>query len=343
MRNPCKAIGAVAALALSTHTFAGVPSLIAGLHTGDELRYTYALTIDETISLTGKTGLDAVPIRTVSTQTVIVAFRVIADTTATDIVEATFESVKVGMDTEGMKFDVDAGAPLDDKASDPARQVYGWFHPLVGTKLTLNVSPGSGEVNTVQGGEEALKASGAGSPHLQRYLDPSLFRAAFGPVFQLKSNSSMPPPGDRWYVKPQLYARGVKAPVWETRSVEVVEGDIANIRGISHASAKPEDAPKTKVFFRGVDTTIDYWWDTVRGRLTKTQGTATIGTRFDRAGASANAAGSMMQDSDMLCTWTLELIETDKSIVHRIPKPASPAAPRIEVPSAPASTPKANP
>ncbi len=339
MRAFAMAGAVVMALLMPRVARAGVPSLIAGLHRGDELRYIYTLTTDETISLTGKTGLDAVPVRAVSKQSVGVVFRVAADTTAMTIVEATFETVKVGMEAEGMSFDVDvAAAAPDDKAGGAtaaARDVHGWFRPLVGAKLTLNIAPGSGEITTVQGGEETIKAAGAGAGHVRRYLDAELFRAAFGPVFQLKSNSSMPPAGERWYIKTHAYARGAKAPVWETRWVELVEGDVANVRGLTHASAKPEDAPKSRVFFRGVDTSTNFWWDTLRGRLTKAKGSATIGTRFDRVGGVSGGGavdGAVMQDSDLLCSWTLEMVEKDRAIVNPAPTPApvqaeKPAAP----------------
>jgi hypothetical protein len=320
-----------AALVSPLAALADVPSLIARMHRGDELRYTYTLTTDETISLTGRTGLDAVPVRAVSNQAIGVVFRVTADTTAMNIVEATFETVKVGMEVEGLKFDVDVNAAApDEKATQASRDVYGWFKPLVGVKLTLNVAPGSGEITTVQGGEDALKAAGTGAGHLRRFLDAELFRATFAGVFQLKSNSSMPPPGEKWYVKTHVYARASKAPVWETRSVEVVEGDIATVKGLTHASAKPEDSAKAKVFFKSVEAATTYTWDTLRGRMTKAQGSQTIGTRFDRAGGASGVDGALMQDSDLACRWTLEMVEPAKTVTHPTPKlaekPSEPAA-----------------
>lgn len=327
-------LAAGAMLLAALHALAGVPSLIAGLHRGDELRYIYTLTTDETIALSGTSGPDAVPMRAVSKQTVGVVFRVTADTTATNIVEATFETVRISMEAEGMKFEVDVNARAPDEwASAAARDAYGWFRPLVGATLTLNIAPGSGEITTVRGGDETLKAAGAGSGHLRRYLDADLFRAAFGPVFQLKSNSVMPPPGEKWYIKAHVYARGAKAPVWETRRVELVEGDVANIKALTRASAKPEEGAKSSVFFRAVDTSADLWWDTVRGRLTKAKGTATIATRFDRLAGAAGAAGAVLQDSDLLCTWTLEMTEPAKPAPHPTPAPAEstiPSTPNAE-------------
>jgi hypothetical protein len=319
---------AIATLVLTTHALAGVPSLIAGLHTGDELRYQYTLSTEETTSLTGKTGPESLPARVVSMQNVVVSFKVTADTTALDIVEATFESANVAMETGDVSVSVDAGAPAapDDKAPAGARDLYAWFHPLVGAKLTLNISPGSGEITTITGGEDLLK--GVGGPHLRRYLDPNLFRANFGCIFQLKSNSQMPPPGQKWYVKTHAYGRGVIAPVWETRSVEFEEGGVATIKGTVKASAKPEDSTKASVFFRGVDADASYLWDTMRGRMRKASRAESIQTRYEIGAKEGVVSGGtgVRQDSDLTCRSSLEIVEKPQAKTET-PKDAGGASP----------------
>ncbi|HVU64000.1 MAG TPA: hypothetical protein VHC70_08485 [Phycisphaerales bacterium] len=327
--NPLARAAVIAAsLAMNAAASAGVPSLIAGLHAGDELRYAYTLTTEEVTSITGKTGPESLPTRVVSNQTVFLTCKVTAETTASDIMEVTFDNVAVSMQAGDVSVGVDAGSPTipDEKANPGSHDLYAWFHPLVSAKLTLNIAPGSGEITSITGGEDLLK--GVGGPHLARYVDPDLFRANFGCIFQLKSNSQMPPPGQKWYTKTTVYARGVKAPVWETRWVEGEEGGIADIRSLVKASAKPEDSTKVSVFFRSVDSSGDRWWDTTKGRLTKAVISQTIQTRFQIGEPGAGGVG-VLQDSDLSCRSALEIIETPPA------KPAGGAAQRPPPPPAP--------
>lgn len=323
----------ISLLAMNAPALAGVPSLIAGLHMGDEVRYAYTLTTEELTSITGKTGPESRPMRTVSTQTVFIAFKVTAETTALTIVEATFENAAVSMQAGDTAVAIDAGArtPPGEDASPGARDLYAWFHPLVGAKLTLNIAPGSGEITSITGGDELLK--GVGGPHLRRYVDPDLFRANFGCVFQLKSNSPMPPPGQKWYIKAHAYGRGAKAPVWETRVVESETGSVATIKSVVKASAKPEDSAKAAVFFRGVNADGSYWWDTARARLNKAVRSETIQTRYE-VGAEAGKPGSgVHQDSDLICRSALELIEKPVATpASNTPPDAPPTEPKTPDP-----------
>ena len=324
---------AIALLSLCATSLAGVPSLITPLRLGDEFRFSYTLSTEEVTSITGKTGPESQPTRVLSTQTVFIAFKVTAETTALSIVEVTFENAAVSMQTGDMRIAIDAGAAaaLGEDAQPGSRDLYAWFHPLVGAKLTLNIAPGSGEITSITGGEELLK--GVGGPHLRRYLDPDLFRANFGCIFQLKSNSPMPPPGQKWYAKTHAYGRGVKAPVWETRSVESEEGSIARISAVVKASAKPEDSAKASVFFRSVSAEGTYSWDTLRARLTKAVRSETIQTRYEIGPDKGTAGAGVRQDSDLTCRSALEAID----------KPAAKDAPTPKDADAKSAEPKKTP
>ena len=125
---------------------AGNKSLIAGLSTGDELRYTFTLSTDETTSMTGKVGAGT---RSTATETVGILVRVKADTKVLDIVEIVYESFRISMDTDKGKVEMDLAGPEPDAQAPPrVRDVYAKLHGLVGTVITINVTPGSGEITT---------------------------------------------------------------------------------------------------------------------------------------------------------------------------------------------------
>ena len=319
------AIGAAACAVMAasaSSSFGDVKSLIAGLHTGDEMRYTFNIRCGETSVPRGTTG---VGIETVTTESVGMVVRAKADTTALDIVEVAFESYKVSLDFGQGKTEIDLGGPApDEKAPALARELYDKYHPLLGTVLTLNVSPGSGEITTFHGGEDLLKSPGGSA--LRRYVDPDLFKGRFGEIFQLKSNSMMPPPGNPWYVQGHVmaFAHVAKCPVWETRVVENMEADVAKITGTTHATGDQGDAAKGAVFVKSVIADTAYKWDTMRGRLVSLKRSESISTSFSR--------GSVPFDSDLVSTSTLELVAPESKT-----KPATPAsAPPLPPPPSPA-------
>ena len=307
---------------------AGVKSLIAGLRNGDEMRYTFSLHAEESTMVKDKPGVGT---QTVNTETVGVLIRVKAETTALDIVEVVYESFHITMDSPLGKLDLDlGGTPPDGTAAPLAHELYDKLHGLVGLVITLNIAPGSGEISTMHGGEELLKAPGA--PVFRRYVDPDLFRTTWGDVFQLKSNSMMPPPGDPWYVKAPIlaYGRAGKTSVWETRKVETVLADIATIKGEVRATGNPEDAGTAAVFFKSISSDCIYKWDTFRSRLLSATRNEAISTRSER--------GNIMYDSDLLAKSTLEFVPPG-SVKPKTPAPKPTETPKPAAPPTPAQAP----
>jgi hypothetical protein len=291
-------------------------SLIATMRIGDEIRYTFHVQCDETKSVKGRPSAGT---ETITTEDVGMVLRVKAVTTALNIVELTFESYKVSMDSGQGKVQIDLGGPQpDDKGSPIARDLYGKLHGLVGTVLTLNTAPGSGEITMFQGGEQLLASPGG--PALRRYLDPDLFKSRFGTIFQLKSNSAMPQPGQPWYVQGHVFtfAHMAKTPVWETRTVEGMEADIAKVTGATHASGNPADAAKSPVFMKGVIADSVYKWDTVAGRLVSATRNEVINSSSERTGVS--------YDSDLVSKSTLELVVPAPKAKTSAPAAAKPDA-----------------
>ena len=303
----CVTLACMCVLATAGGASAGVKSLIAGLRTGDEMRYEYSLRCEESAMVVGKVGVGT---QTINTETVGVLIRVKAETTALDIVEVVYESFRITMDSPLGKLELDlAGPPPNGAAIPGAHELYDKLRPLVGVVLTLNIAPGSGEITTMRGGEHLLTAPGA--PVFRRYIDPALFRTTWGDVFQLKSNSAMPPPGEPWYVNAPIlaYGRAGKTSVWETRKVDNVLADIATIKGEVRATGNPAEASKNAVFFKSISSDRVYKWDTFRGRLLATTRNEAINTRYERAGT--------MYDSDLIAKSSLEFVPT---------APAKPAA-----------------
>jgi hypothetical protein len=312
MVHTAVAAGALACLAFPAR--AGERSLIAGFHAGDEVRYTFTVRGDETTSITGKTGMGA---QANSTETVGVLFRCKADTIPLCILDVVYESFHISMDTPQGKVDLDVGGPAPDaSASELARDVYRNLHGIVGTTVTLNTAPGSGEITAFRGGEQLLKTPGASV--LRRYLDKDLFTATFGPILQLKSNSSSPPPGEKWYVKRNIfaYAHPGKTPIWETRMVDNVLADIATIKGAMLANATGEVSDKTPAFFRNVSGNVVYTWDLSRGKLLSANRTEVINSRF--------LSDKVLKESDLITKSSLELVKPKEDAAAEKPtdKPA---------------------
>lgn len=278
---------------------AGDKSLIAPFTTGDEARYTYTARNEETAGLTGNPGLGA---NSISTETVGLVVRCKADTTALRIFEVTCESFRLTLDSPLGKVDVDLGgaAPGDD-ANPLAREIYKTMHGIVGLTLTLNTAPGSGDITMFRGGEELLKTSGGGL--LRRYLDRDYFTATFGPIFQLKSNSAAPPPGQEWWMQRHIFGfgHGGKSSVWETRVVETVLADIATVKGTTRATGNPEGSEKAAVFFKSITGEVVYKWDMARSRLLSATRTESIASRY--------TTNDMMRESDVITKSTLEFVK----------------------------------
>lgn len=317
---------------------AGDKSLIAGFTTGDEVRYTYTARNEETAGITGKPGFGA---HSVSTETVGLLVRCKADTVALRIIEVVIESFRITLELPVGKADVDLGGPPPAE-SEPAiaRELYKSMHPIVGLTLTLNTTPGSGDITQFSGGDALLKSAGASL--LRRYLERDYFTATFGPIFQLKSNSAAPPPGQEWWMQRHIfaYAHGGKSSVWETRVVETVVADISTVKGKTRATGNPEGSEKAAVFFKSITGDVVYKWDMVRSRLLSATRTESIASRFDSNG--------MLRESDVITKSTLEMVTpaakpTEKQSGKPIEKPAEKPAAPSEVPAAGGSDGKAKP
>lgn len=334
MRNACGRLvvrvvaAAIALMAMAHAARGGDKSLIAGLTTGDEIRYTYTARNEETAGITGKPGFGA---HSVSTETVGLLVRCKADTVALRIIEVVIESFRVTLESPMGKADVDLGGPPPAE-SEPAiaRELYKSMHPIVGLTLTLNTAPGSGDITQFSGGEALLKSSGASL--LRRYLERDYFTATFGPIFQLKSNSAAPPPGQEWWMQRHIfaYAHGGKSSVWETRVVETVVADISTIKGKTRAIGNPEGSEKAAVFFKSITGEVVYKWDMARSRLLSATRTESIASRFDTNG--------MLRESDVITKSTLEMVlpgakASDKPAGKPVEKPAELPAKKQVAPS----------
>ena len=152
---------------------------------------------------------------------------------------------------------------------------------------------------------------------LRRYVDQDLFRTLVGPIFQLKSNSWAPPPGEPWYVQWNVfaYAHPGKITVWETRTVDNVLADITTVKATTRATGNPEDASKGPAFFKSISAEATYKWDLVRGRLTSAARTETISSRFTRA--------DHLYDSDLIVKSTLA---PASPVPAKTPEPIKPTA-----------------
>ncbi len=304
---------------------AGEKSLIAGFNAGDEVRYTFNARNDETTSITGKTGVGA---QSLSTEKVVMLVRCKAQTIPLSILEVVYESFHFELDSPSGRVEVDLGGPAPGAdAPQLARDLYQNLHGIVGTTLTITIAPGSGEITQYRGGEQLLKTPGASV--LRRYLDKDLFTATFGPILQLKANSSSPPPGQEWWVQRNIfaYAHPGKSPVWETRVVDNVLADIATIKGTSRASGNPEGSDKAPAFFKSVSGNVVYTWDLFRGRLLLVNRTEAVNSRF--------AADRALKDSDLVTKSTLEFVKpsekpAEKPAEKSAEKPAEKPAPRQE-------------
>ncbi len=282
-----------------TVSAAGERSLIAGFHTGDEVRYTFTARGNETTSLTGQTGAGA---HSLSTEKVGVLIRCKAETVPLIILEVVYETFSISLDSPQGNVEVDLGGPAPGPdAPQLSQDLYRHLHGIAGTTLTINIAPGSGEITRFQGGEALLKTQGASV--LRRYLDRDLFSSTFGPIFELKPNSVSPPPGEKWYVQRHIfaYAHPGKSPVWETRLVDNVLADIATIKGSTRASGDPAGAEKAPAFFKTVNGESTFVWDLVRGRLISGTRTDVVNSRFVQDKAN--------KDSDLIVKSELEIVK----------------------------------
>jgi hypothetical protein len=278
--------------------WAGEKSLIAGFRTGDEVRYAFNVSNDETTSIAGKTGVGA---QSLSTEKVVLVVRCKAETIPLCILEVVYESFHIELDTPSGRVEVDLGAAAPDAgAPQLARDLYQHLHGIVGTTLTINTAPGSGEITQYRGGEQLLKTPGTSV--LRRYVDKELFTATFGPILQLKSNTASPPPGQEWWVQRNVfaYAHPGKTPIWETRVVDNVLADIATIKGTMRATGNAEGSEKAPALFKSVSGNAVYTWDLFRGRLVSVNRTEVINSRF--------AADKATKDSDLVSKSTLTLV-----------------------------------
>ncbi len=319
----CAVVTMLSAMLLVPTARAGDKSLIAAITNGDEMRYTYTARNDETSGITGNPGLGAA---SVSTETVGLVIRCKADTTALRIIEVTYESFRLTLDSPVGKLDIDLGGPAPGSDATPlAREIYASMHGIVGLTLTLNTAPGSGDITLFHGGEALLKSTGIGL--LRRYLERDYFTATFGPIFQLKSNSAAPPPGQEWWMQRHIFAlpHAGKTSVWETRVVETVLADISTIKGKTRATGNPEGSEKAAVFFKSITGDVVYKWDMFRSRLLSATRTESVASRF--------TTNSLLRESDVKTTSTLEFVKP-------IPKRAEPSSEQpASKPIAPISVP----
>ena len=321
----CSIVALVAMMPLVPAARAGDKSLIAALNNGDELRYTYTARNDETSGITGNPGLGAA---SVSTETVGLVIRCKADTTALRIIEVTYESFRLTLDSPAGKLDIDLGGPSPGSDATPlAREVYASMHGIVGLTLTLNTAPGSGDITLFHGDDGLLKSTGVGL--LRRYLERDYFTATFGPIFQLKSNSAAPPPGQEWWMQRHIFslAHAGKTSVWETRVVETVLADISTVKGKIRATGNPEGSEKAAVFFKSITGEVVYKWDMFRSRLLSVTRTESVSSRF--------ASNALLRETDVKTTSTLEFVKP----APKRPEPAAqqPTAKPIVPVSIPAS------